>query len=147
MAAPKTLTDLLKAQPEDELQALVESLRVEIGRLQAELGFVENALASRSRKRPSRTTADGSSRRSGIKRSDLVPIVQEFGRPVLPSDVTAVLHRRGVEITAAAVRTNMSRLVEDGSLVRDEQGRYWVAHAKNGSGQPLFRVPEFRPGS
>jgi len=130
---PKTLTDLLKAHPQEDLEALAESLKAEIAKLQDQLRFVEGAIEPRTRR-------GGSPQRSGLSRDDYIPIIASFGRPVLPGDVTAAIQGRGIDISSNAVRTTMSRLVEDERLLRTVDGRYVLASQElpqNGSGARL----------
>jgi hypothetical protein len=146
MAQPKTLTELLKSQPVEDVEALAGSLRGEISRLQEELRFVEDSLSGRRRSRRRRRTSEPDTTAGRpprqMKREDIVPIVESFGRPVWPAEVTQRLHDRGLDVSSNAVRTNMARLVtKDGLLVREQDGRYSAASAANGngSGDSLFR--------
>ena len=131
----RSIADLLRAQPQEELEAMAEAMRSEITRLQRDLEIVESALAPKSRKRSRSRSSNGSNghRGSGLKRAVLFRTVAEQGRPVSPVEMREILVAKGYDIATSAVRTGMSRLVQDGRLVRLSEGVYAVSTADGGS--------------
>ena len=142
MGTPKSVVDLLAAQPEEVLREMEDGLRTEIARLQGELGLIEAAVnRTASRRRPPRTPATtGETGRSsgggGVKRADLFHIIAEQGKPVAPAEMGLILRAKGFDMATSAVRTAMSRLVADGKLIRQGEGLYTVNYGNNGSHDP-----------
>lgn len=139
MPVPKSVVELLVAQPEDVLHQMMDGLKAEIDRLQAERALVEVALSRTARRRrsPSSSSERETTPRTasaGLKRADLLLAVAEHGRPVSPLEIAEKLRSRGMDIATAAVRTGMSRLVKDGKLTRLGEGLYAVNYGASTNG-------------
>jgi hypothetical protein len=130
----RSIADLLRAQPQEELEAMAKGMRDEIARLQRDLEIVETALAPLSRRRNRPSNGSNANLGPGLKRDDLFRFVAEQGRPISPTEMREILVNQGYDIATSAVRTGMSRLVKDKRLVRLEDGVYAVSTATDGSG-------------
>jgi hypothetical protein len=142
MPAPKTVTALLAQQDEEVLAEMLESLDTDIRRMTIEKEQVQEALAKKRSRRGGRRVGGETSRgHSGVKRQDVLRIVRAKGKPTTPADVRHSLLMEGYDITGAAVRNHLRRLVEDNELVTDGEGEYALREnglTRNGSGDPLF---------
>lgn len=142
MATPKNVLALLAEQDEEVLVEMHKNILAEIGELEAQAKLVAEALSKRSRSRSRTRPGDPTtSRNSGVKRQDVLRIVTNVGRPVSPADVRQSLRLEGHDISGAAVRNHLRRLVTDKKLHTDGEGKYallTVPLSQNGSADPLF---------
>jgi DNA-binding transcriptional ArsR family regulator len=117
MPPPRSVIDLLAEQPDEALLAMQEAVKSELARLTIEAQQIEQALAKKSRRRPSAGNR--------LTRENVYEAVEVIDSPVTPSEVHAFFTERGYDVSLNSVRNHLSRLVEkDGALVRLDDGRF-----------------------
>jgi hypothetical protein len=116
MTPPRSVIDLLTEQPEDVLIKMRDSIRTELSRLTVEAQQVEQAIAKKSRRRPSSAQASNNGHSSGkrkLSRQKVFEIVVQAGHPLSTNEVVERLAAEGIEISSPnSVRNHLIRLVE-----------------------------------
>jgi hypothetical protein len=141
MANPKTVAALLAQQEEDVLTEMLRSTVAEIQRLTLEQAQLEEALGRKRSRRGARSPGEAGRQQSGVKRQDVYKVVFEKSEPTTPAEVRHQLLVQGYEISGAAVRNHLRRLVTDKRLATNGDGLYFLPDlgiTRNGSGDPLF---------
>lgn len=123
---PQTVASLLAQQPEESLAEMLDStnqeierLNVEISRLRVEAHLVEQALA---RHRP--RNHGGSDGRRSVRQAEVVEVAVDLPARFTGRDVRRRFQELGTEISGAAVRNHLRRLVRDGVLEGAGEGVY-----------------------
>jgi hypothetical protein len=130
---PHTVASLLAQQPEETLAEMLESINGEIARLNREIArqkveaqLVEQALLKH---RPKRAGGGGADGRRSVKQSEVIELVKGLPQPFAPRDVRQRFQESGTEISGAAVRNHLRRLVREMILESPEEGVYAVRTA------------------
>lgn len=124
----RTLIDVIAALPEDELRRLRQKnqrdlvrARAEVARLEVQEQQFEMAIAKRERKKPGRP---------GVLTPELVlDATRRTDSPMTASEVRDTLISEGLTVNVNAVRNHLNKLVKDGDLEKDEDGRFLEAPA------------------
>jgi hypothetical protein len=115
---PKTITDLIASQPTEVLEAMYRSSQ---DRIQEEVRDSQRIQAELQKRR--NLNARKGSRRSGLKREDVLASLKRLGRATAPA-VTALVMEQGYQVNTNAVRNHLVRLVADGAAIKNEDGTY-----------------------
>jgi len=128
---PRTLTALLAEQPEELLADMLANVRSQIAALQREADMLDEALQKKTRK-PRRANAD--SRKTGVKREDVLTLMRLRNAPVNAEDVReAIREALGVDLTASAARNHLRRLVSDGKAIMTPDGKFLAVYEPSSS--------------
>jgi len=116
VAPYRSVVDLLAEQSEEALKRMRDDVRTELARLTVEADQIDQALARKNRR--ART---GGGR---LTREQVLDLVTTARRPLTVAEVHERVTSGGVEVTLNAVRNHLTRLEEDGRLVRLPDNRF-----------------------
>jgi hypothetical protein len=134
---PRNVIDLLAALDEPDLLAMREVNRQELARLTVEAQQIEQALTRKSRR-------NGRGIRSGggqVTRAQVYELARDAAQPVTAPVVTRLFADRGIDTSVNAVRNHLVRLVDDGKLMRLEDGSYTVDSQDTGFASADHDIP------
>jgi hypothetical protein len=118
MPRPRSVVDLLAEQSEDSLRQMKDSIAAELARLSVEAEQIDQALARKNRK--SRT---GGGR---LTRDQVLDVLARADGFKTTAEVQAQIEAEGVPASVNAVRNHLTRLVQEGRLSRDTDGRFGI---------------------
>jgi hypothetical protein len=108
--------DLLAEQSEDALRRMREDVRAELARLTVEAEQIDQALARKNRR--ART---GGGR---LSREQVFDLVMAARNPLTAAEVHQAINEAGIHVSLNAVRNHLTRLEEDGRLLRTAGGAF-----------------------
>lgn len=126
MAETSPIVTLLAQRSEEELEVMREKAQETLATTQAELTWIERALATKKPKRRPRRTS-----KRGDTRKRVLEFIESSAEPVGPAQVRDGLNATGADIGDSAIYNMFRRLTALGELERVDEGRYRVA-ARNG---------------
>ena len=129
MTATSMIISLLAERPEDELRKLQREIQQELARLEVEAQQVEQALARKTRRSPSRSTRRAP--KAGGTRKRLLDAVAAHDGPISPSEIIDALRQQGVTVSAGSIHNMIGRLTRGGELTRVAEGQYTLASQDN----------------
>ncbi len=139
--ATELILELLTKQSGTRLRQMRTQADAEIQRLQFEINYIDRALAeksgasaSQSKQNAEPASASDSGGRRESKRGPIKEIAQsEPAKVWRPAEIRQCLALRGIEITNAAARVTMRRMLDEGTFQRGPDGEGFQLASRNGS--------------
>ncbi len=126
MAETSPIVTLLSQRSSEELDAMRAKAEESLSAVKAELTWIEKALATKKPKRiPRRPSKPGDTKKRVLK------YIKNSVEPVSPAQVRDGINATGGEVGKSTIYNTFRRLLDDGEIVKVEDGLYRIA-ARNG---------------
>ena len=126
MAETSPIVTLLSQRSSEELDAMRNKAEESLAATQAELTWIEKALATKKpKRRPRRPSRPGDTKKRVLK------YIANSVEPVSPAQVRDGLNATGAEVGKSTIYNTVRRLLDDGEIVKVDEGLYRIA-ARNG---------------
>lgn len=127
MAETSPIVTLLSQRSSEELDAMRSKAEESLSATKAELTWIEKALATKKpKRRPRRPSKPGDTKKRVLK------YIANSVEPVSPAQVRDGLNATGVEVGKSTIYNTFRRLLDDGEIVKVDEGLYRIA-ARNGN--------------